>query len=47
MSSSEILEICDLLQQQASMIEQQNKVISKLLVLVGEKVNLEEFTKVI
>lgn len=43
MSSKELLEIYDLLQQQAAVIEQQTVVISKLLQLVGQSKIVEEF----
>jgi len=46
MSSSEIIEVYDLLHQQSTMIEQQRTVIYKLLSLLGEEINLEEVMKV-
>lgn len=43
MSSKELLEIYDLLQQQAAVIEQQTIVISKLLQIVGQNKIVDEF----
>lgn len=43
MSSKELVEVHDLLQQQAAVIEQQRIVISKLLQIVGQNKIVEEF----
>lgn len=43
MNSKELLEVHDLLQQQAAVIEQQRIVISKLLQIVGQNKIAEEF----
>lgn len=43
MSSSELLEIYDLMQQQAAVIEKQAIVISKLMQMVGQNKIAKEF----
>lgn len=45
MNSDELLEVYDLLQQQAAVIEQQTIVISKLLQIIGQNKISEEFIK--
>lgn len=45
MNSDELLEVYDLLQQQAAVIEQQKIVISKLLQIIGQNKISEEFIK--
>lgn len=45
MNSDELLEVYDLLQQQAAVIEQQTVVISKLLQIIGQNKISEEFIK--
>lgn len=44
--SSDVLDVHELISQQSIMIERQGKIISKLLLILAETINIEDFMEI-